>query len=78
MPKTTRICSKCGGPMELGYMADKAHGDRVTGAEWVEGQFEPGFSKGLFGSNTQDRRRLPIQSLRCIQCGLLELYANPA
>jgi len=64
--------------MELGYVADKAHGDRVTESEWIEGQFESGISAGLFGSNTQDRRRIPIHTLRCIQCGLLELYANPA
>ncbi len=47
-------------------------------AEWIEGKPESVRYFGTSGSNLEieGKRKLPISSSRCEECGYLELYAN--
>ena len=69
-------CSKCGGKMRRGFITETSDGHNMV-ARWVEG--EPIYSEflGIRGSNVDIRNRNVFQvwSLRCDQCGFLELYA---
>jgi hypothetical protein len=62
-------CPKCNAEMEEGFVA----GPRVV--EWIEGRLE---KSTLLGLSLADRKHLPIRTMRCVRCGLLESYANPA
>jgi hypothetical protein len=67
---TSKICNSCSTPLELGSIATASPEEW---AYWVKGQRDesdlarPGSHRGV--------KRIYIQSLRCPQCGRLELYA---
>ena len=66
-------CSKCHGPMQIGYLLERGHGDRRAAAAWVEGEPEPSFWQGL---KTTDREVFETRTYRCTKCGFLESYAR--
>jgi hypothetical protein len=72
-------CTRCGGPLEFGILADAVSPRRLTGApperalEWLRGLPKTGWFSGAFKARGGDR--LQVASLRCTRCGLLELYA---
>lgn len=66
-------CMRCGGPMEQGFVADKAHYSLPETQNWVEGAPEKSFWTGL---KMKDRDILPVSTFRCEKCGLLESYAG--
>lgn len=67
------VCLRCGGPMEQGFVADKAHYSVPEVQKWVEGAPERSFWTGL---KMKGREVLPVVTLRCDRCGCLESYAN--
>ena len=64
-------CSKCGGGMKEGFLLDRAH-NQARVALWAEGAPEYWFLRIL---KLRGRRRLPIETWRCMKCGYLESYA---
>ena len=67
-------CPRCRGPMEPGYLLDRAHGNAGNVAAWVEGAPERSIWTGM---KTKDRDVFPVTSYRCERCGFLEFYARP-
>jgi hypothetical protein len=65
-------CPKCRGEMEPGFVVDHTYG-AAGASEWVEGPTEASFWTGV-KLRGRDRRR--IETLRCVGCGYLELYAR--
>lgn len=75
------VCPKCSGSMEFGLLIDAgggasvgnrwSHPERVQ--EWVRGT--PGRSWWHLGFKADAGDRLQVATLRCTQCGFLELYA---
>jgi hypothetical protein len=62
--------------MIRGFIADDTGGSDVV-AKWVEGEPVNAKFLGLTGLNVVIRGRMmfPLRSLRCEECGFLELYA---
>jgi len=71
----TLVCLRCGGPMEEGFVADKAHFSVPETQNWIEGAPERSRWSGL---KTKDREVLAVMTYRCERCGYLESYADPA
>ena len=65
-------CPRCGGPMEQGFVLDRAHGDSMRTQEWLEGEPVKSFWSGL---KTKGREKHPVRTFRCERCGYLESYA---
>jgi hypothetical protein len=64
-------CPKCDGQMEEGFLID-ANQNMATVTHWADGAPSFYFLKIL---RMKGRRKLPVRSLRCRKCGLLESYA---
>jgi hypothetical protein len=73
MPAAELACLRCGGPMEQGFVADKAHYSVPEMQQWVEGVPERSFWSGL---KMKDREVLSVMTYRCERCGYLESYAT--
>jgi len=67
-----RLCYRCHGPLEPGFVADFQHGGTMNPSEWVAGTPQPSFWTGTWRGD----RRYPIQALRCRNCGHLEFWAG--
>lgn len=67
-------CLRCKTPMEKGFVAD---GNRSGDAQqrWDAGEPVSTFWSGL---KVDRKHELPVITLRCPKCGMLESYANPA
>ena len=65
-------CGKCGGSMKEGFPVDMVHNSARV-AQWMEGPPEVWFLNIL---RTRGKRKLPIESWRCMKCGYLESYAR--
>jgi hypothetical protein len=62
--------------MEEGYLADHAHANALSQAEWVEGAPEMQHWLGMkVGLKTKGHPIRKITVWRCPRCGLLEHYA---
>jgi len=57
--------------MESGFLLDVARGAYLQ-ATWVEGRPEAAIWSGL---KIKGKRRIPVRTFRCEQCGYLESYA---
>jgi Zn ribbon nucleic-acid-binding protein len=67
-------CVKCGGEMEFGLMVD-AQGDAAErSAQWVRGR--PDTTAWLQRFKASGTDRIEVKTLRCVQCGFLEMYAR--
>ena len=67
-------CSACGKSLEEGWLQDRGEGASYP-ASWVAGPPE----KSVWGGvKTKGRPRLRVFALRCISCGLIQLYAPGA
>lgn len=75
-PKPSTICCKCGGRMELGLLTDSYGINAEKVALWVRGFPRWSIWDKRFAAKKRDR--LQIATLRCTQCGYLELYAPDA
>jgi hypothetical protein len=73
MPDRTLECLRCGGPMEQGFVADKAHYSVPETQNWVEGAPERTFWSGI---KLKGKEVLPVMTFRCENCGYLESYAS--
>lgn len=73
MEKQGSPCLRCGGTMETGFVADKAHYSVPGTQKWVEGPPEPSFWSGL---RMKDREVIPVITFRCEKCGWLDSYAQ--
>ena len=65
-------CLRCRGPMEPGFVIDRAHGQQKAVQQWVEGAPERSFWMGL---KTKGREQHAVRTFRCERCGYLESYA---
>lgn len=63
-----RTCTDCGGPMQAGFAAVSLDGT-TSPLFWVGGEIER--ERLTRGARTEDRKKLPVQALRCEQCGSL-------
>jgi hypothetical protein len=70
VPHTT--CADCGGVLEEGFVCDESY-STVKPSEWVEGLPEPSVWTGV---RLRGKTRLPMRAFRCIDCGLVRLYAD--
>ena len=71
----SKSCTKCGGRMEQGFLLDERDGNMKDVTDWVEGAPE----KGWFGTvKVRGKRRLAVETHRCMRCGYLESYAPGA
>lgn len=70
-------CSKCGGQMFLGFIANKTQGTTHHVGKWIAGVPVQAQVLGIVGANVEvgDRHQFFIRSYRCDSCGFLELYA---
>jgi hypothetical protein len=73
MAVRTLECLRCGGPMEQGFVADKAHYSVPEVQNWVEGVPERSFWSGI---RLKGKEVLPVMTYRCEKCGYLESYAD--
>ncbi len=73
MPERALQCLRCSGPMEQGFVADKAHYSIPEVQNWVEGVPERSFWSGI---RLKGKGVLPVKTYRCEQCGYLESYAE--
>ena len=64
-------CPKCSISLQEGFLLEHTRNSR-SATEWVEGQPERSFWRGLALGG---RLRLRMTSYRCPRCGLLETYA---
>ena len=62
-------CSKCGSDMQEGFIVDKGY-NCTTRPSWVAGKPQ----KSWLGTEVDGKTQYPIQTFRCIKCGLLESY----
>jgi hypothetical protein len=72
------VCPKCGGAMVRGYVTEFANGRPIhsgVAAIWVEGS-PPEASFWHGGAQVPAERCVPVATLRCSACGLLESYAR--
>ena len=67
-------CLRCGGTLERGFVADKAHYSVPELQKWVEGAPEHSFWSGI---KLKNREVIPVMTYRCERCGFLESYALP-
>jgi hypothetical protein len=67
-----RRCDRCGGSQQEGFLLDSSH-NAVRVGHWAEGVPEYWILRVL---KMRGRRKLPIQSWRCMRCGKLESFAN--
>lgn len=69
-------CPKCNGSMFRGFIAERSDNASFV-ANWIEGEPINRKMFGITGMNVEvhGRRQFGIRSLRCEQCGFLELYA---
>ena len=73
MSTTEPVCPQCRERMEEGLLLDRGHGNRLTVLEWLAGQPEPSFWRGL---ETKGRRKRRLVAYRCPRCGLVQTYAR--
>ena len=73
MASGSMTCPRCGGSMEQGFVADKAHYNMAEVQTWVDGAPERSFWSGL---RLKDHKVLPVKTFRCEKCGYLESYAS--
>ena len=71
------ICPKCSGPMEPGFIRDRAAGGANLQAKWVEGLPTQSFWPPGDRVNMEGREPVPVTTFRCGGCGYLESYAMP-
>ena len=64
-------CLSCGKALEEGFLQDHGDGANYSTA-WIGGPPEKSFFAGL---KVRGRPRLQVVALRCISCGLVQLYA---
>ncbi len=62
-----RTCPRCDGMMETGFLLD-AHGRSVQQCLWAEGE--------MWVHMLEGKRRLPVSTYRCTDCGYLESFAH--
>jgi predicted nucleic-acid-binding Zn-ribbon protein len=69
-------CPKCNGRMRLGFLAERGQQSTYV-AQWIDGEPVNPELCGRKGVNVDVRNRnaFPVRSIRCDQCGFLELYA---
>jgi hypothetical protein len=65
------ICSKCGGAMEVGMIADQSYGAALQ-SRWFEGNAKETLWSGL---KTDGEAVYPVTTYRCKDCSYLESYA---
>ena len=73
MPEPIK-CLRCQTAMEPGYIADNTHGGNLQEA-WSAGEPKASFWTGL---KVDRKHAIPVVTLRCPSCGMLESYAHPA
>ena len=68
-------CPKCKSAMEEGFIADFTERGGVKVSNWIEGEPEKSFWRGI---KTKGREKLPVTTYRCVRCGYLVSYALPS
>jgi len=71
MPMTVD-CLRCRTPMEPGYVLDRKYGG-WTGEHW-----SPGEAQLHWWGAEKPKASLPVVTLRCPRCGMLESHAATA
>ncbi len=82
-PSPIPVCARCSGRMEFGIIADSGgfgqtalHRGAEKVIEWIRGM--PERSRWTLSFKVSPRDRLQIATLRCTECGHLELFAPDA
>lgn len=60
-------CPRCDGMMETGFLVD-AYGRAIQQCLWAEGE--------VWAHMLGGKRRLPVTTFRCSECGYLESFAT--
>jgi hypothetical protein len=68
-----KVCSRCQGPLEAGYVLDRSQHNQATQQRWIEGPPERSFWTGM---KTRGREAYSVTTYRCERCGFLESYAS--
>jgi hypothetical protein len=72
MARNERVCPKCNGNMQEGFIYDQAYGASLV-SRWVQGPPERSLLTGL---KLKGRRMIETRTFRCDKCGFLESYAD--
>lgn len=75
MTNQDRMCSRCGGKLLDGFLAD-FHTKAVAVTCWVNGEPEPchGFTPAVI--RVSPERCVPIKTYCCQDCGAIETFAD--
>jgi len=65
-------CLRCESEMELGFVGDYTHRNWLQAPVWFAGPLEWAWWGGL---KRGKRRKIFVQTMRCVGCGYLESYA---
>ena len=71
-----RTYLRCGGELEPGTIPDRGHGNYESDSVWRGPKPPPKKVFGLFAYQPTGEAR-PVRALRCVDCGMLELVAEP-
>jgi len=76
MTQAQHKCPKCEGSQRKGFIAERGEHSYFV-PFWVEGEPQKVEVFGITAENVQmkGRNKFPVRSMRCDQCGYLELYA---
>lgn len=66
-----KTCPKCQNSMKQGFIDDRTL-ERFYVSQWVEGEPERSFWKGL---KVPPEKSWPVTTYRCVSCGFLEAFA---
>lgn len=72
MSEIPRLCPKCEGAMEEGFIPDRGDLDLLHTTQWHGGLADKTF---WLGRKVADKRKFEVRSYRCSRCGFLESYA---
>ena len=68
-------CLRCKTAMLPGFIADMNASSFSVQEKWSPGEPVVSFWTGL---HVDKKKAIPVSTLRCPKCGMLESYANPA
>ncbi len=72
MSEPMKLCTKCNGSMEEGFIPDRGDYNALETSKWYEGPPERYLKFGPL--KTSGKERFQVRSYRCTGCGYIESY----
>ena len=74
---STLNCTDCGLEMEAGFFPELGHGSVAAALNWQPGGPDRKYLLGFIppGIKVDPKAGIRVTALRCVNCGLLKLYA---